>query len=93
MSDSGNWNPFTDSLPRSASDPQAARQLEDKRQLARVTFSTPAGRRFLELLRQEEDRPSYQPGDTFDAVAFREGRKSVLRDIDTLLTAPEQEPA
>lgn len=48
-------------------------------------FSTPAGRAWLAMAQaREHARPSYQPGDEFDHVAFREGRKAMLAEIGRL---------
>jgi hypothetical protein len=61
---------------------------------AQAALNTPQARAFLEeLQRREEARPSYEPGLPFDTVAWREGRKALLRQIVTALnTALPEHP-
>lgn len=58
---------------------RAARAEQD--QLLIAALGHQAGRRWLErMLEEEARRPSYVPGDSFDATAWREGRKAILRE-------------
>lgn len=46
------------------------------------TFNSSAGKMFLEYLMDEHfNRRVYQPGITFDAVAYLEGKRHVVDDI------------
>jgi hypothetical protein len=50
--------------------------------LVAAVFAGPAGQAFLRVaVARAEAAPSYQPGDTFDQVAWREGRKAALRQL------------
>lgn len=51
----------------------------------RAAFSTEDGLWVLADMMKSADRPSYEPGRTFDQVAFNEGSKAVLRRIRDLL--------
>lgn len=46
-----------------------------------AAFNTAAGRAVLKYLHESLDGPSYRYGDDPLAVVYREGRRSVLRDI------------
>lgn len=64
-----------------------ARQRERRASLL-AALAPPAGQRWLELrLAEELAQPSFLPGDDPATVAWREGRKAMLRDIQQELKA------
>ena len=76
------------SQPYSPFDPAPAQAIvEDARQRERralllAALGHPGGTRWLELrLAEENGRPSFMPGDEPADVAWREGRKAMLRDL------------
>lgn len=93
----GTFNPFDPDPPqpeRKAADLHRVRQ--DRVRETQQVLGTPAGRAWLTRRQQaEQATPSYQPGDRSDVVAWREGRKAMLRELqqelDTTLT--EKPPA
>lgn len=63
-------------------------QREADRALLLAALGAPAGQRWLAMrLAAELGRPSYQPGDDPALVAWREGRKAMLSDIQRELMA------
>ena len=79
------WDPF-----QQPAAPAAVRQRHEAQtelaRLARATFHTVPGAAFLARLRAEVmEPPSYNPGEPFDMVAWREGQKALLRRIESLL--------
>ena len=61
---------------------QGAPERQAQRDALVAALAHPAGRAWLDaMLAAEYARPSYVPGDTFDAAAWREGRKALLREI------------
>jgi hypothetical protein len=89
------FNPLSNAAPPAA-DPDAERRAQAVSTGAtRAALGHPAGRAWLQArLLQEEARPSYLPGRCFDEVAWREGRKALLREIARELfpeTAPNPE--
>lgn len=57
-------------------------EIEARRALIRAVFGTEAGRRLLALWRARLALPTYAPGMSLDEVAFREGQKQVVREIE-----------
>ncbi|MBR0651349.1 hypothetical protein GXW78_16875 [Roseomonas terrae] len=86
------FNVFDPSAPGGAEQAQRAQQARQQRHAAvHAALSHPAGRAWLNaMLAEAYARPSYAPGDTFDAVAYREGRTAVLREIAQDLHAADQ---
>jgi hypothetical protein len=94
---SQSWDPFMPppELAAQALAANRARQQkhDDARALTRATFASGPGAAWLAMMLAEEGaRASYKPGDSFDQVAWREGRKSWLRDIQAILTSEEPTP-
>lgn len=94
---SESWDPFMlPDDPRLKPLQDAARRHQAETQgnaltLTRTVFGTQAGQAWLAMMAQHElARPSYRPGDAFDHVAYREGRKALLREIAATLTAQDQ---
>lgn len=69
-------------------------RAENDARLARYTATRaalghPAGRAWLQArLAEELARPSYEPGLPADQVAFREGRKDLLRELEREISTP-----
>lgn len=62
------------------------------RDMTLALLSTPTGRAWLAAAQaREQARPSYQPGDAFDQVAWREGRKAMLVEL-ARLSDPTRQP-
>jgi hypothetical protein len=82
MAMSRDWSPFSSRGPDAPADaaPDAA---EDRRiSGARAAFATPAAKAWLRARYLEEvTRPSFSPGMDFETVAWREGRKAILREL------------
>lgn len=81
----GSWDPFM-LPPELQTLALQQRQAEEQEReahaaLVRATFATPAGRQLLARWREELQAPSYAPGDSFDQVAHREGRKEFIRQL------------
>lgn len=80
------FNPFDPAAPATLAEQRAQeateRQAEARRAATVAALGHPAGRAWLaDRLAEETARPSYSPGATFDLVAYREGRKAILRDL------------
>jgi len=66
---------------REISDAQQ-RQRQARQHALVAALGHPAGRAWLDaMLAEEYRRPSYMIGDSFDAVAYRQGRVAVLREL------------
>jgi hypothetical protein len=77
----GGWDVFAAPKPAVA---DARRQAEvlHRQSATRAALGHHAGQAWLlARLREEEMRPSYVPGQSFDHVAWHEGRKHMLREI------------
>lgn len=90
---SGNWDPFqppAELAKLAIQQHQAATQRHEAEQaLTRAVFGSPHGAAWLaQRLAQDQAQPSYRPGDSFDQVAWHEGRKAVIRDIEAMLKLP-----
>jgi hypothetical protein len=83
---------------QSVSQPGTERRLSDILADTRATFHSDHGKRELALLRESVryDEPSFvfTPGCVADPLlaAFRDGRKSVIREIILRLETPEDSP-
>lgn len=80
----GDWDPFGPRRAEAARRQQAELAEQRRARLAdtAAVFGTPHGRAWLERRAQAElAAPSYQPGDTFELVSWREGRKALLREL------------
>lgn len=79
------WDPFQqpeelEATARLALEQQQQEQ-DELRYLQRATFNTPAGQALIRAWQRELQAPAYRPGDTLDAVALREGRRDLMREI------------
>lgn len=67
---------------------QREREIEEHMALIRAVFSPPAGQALLAAWRRRAAaRPSYRLGETLEVVAWREGQKEFLREIDAAFAA------
>ena len=86
------WNVFHPPPTPSTSSVPTPRDLarNDARTLTRAVFGAGPGAAWLAMMQADAAaQPSYQPGDTFDQVAWREGRKALLRDIQLIVQSQE----
>jgi hypothetical protein len=65
------------------------REIDEHMALIRATFATPAGQALLAVWRRRAERPSYRLGETLEVVAWREGQKEFLREIDAAFAAAQ----
>lgn len=61
--------------------------------LVAAVFNTPQGQELLAWLKKRiVDPPSYREGDSFDRVAFREGQKDVIRQLEANIELARKGP-
>lgn len=83
----GEWDPFAPAVQTGIAEQMRRKAEEDRRArlaLVAAIFAPPHARAWLEQ-RLAAEPPSYQPGDAFDLVAWREGRKALLRELQAEL--------
>lgn len=89
----GSWDPFMPPPELQAGAIEQRKREEEERDahaaLVRATFATPAGRQLLAAWAKELQAPSYAPGDSFDQVAHREGRRDFIRQALRLAQGKE----
>lgn len=79
---------MTGGTPQLSAVAQRRQEIEEHMALIRAVFSSPAGQALLAAWRRRaHDRPSYRLGETLEVVAWREGQKEFLREIDAAFAA------
>lgn len=64
------------------------REIDEHMALIRSVFATAAGQALLAAWRRRAElRPSWRLGETLEVVAWREGQKEFLREIDAAFAA------
>lgn len=83
----GQWDPFAPATQEGIAQQLREKAAEDRRHrhmLVALLFNNEIGRKWL-ADRLAAEPPSYAPGDGFDLVAWREGRKALLRELQAEL--------
>ena len=79
---------------RAAFAAERQREIEEHMALIRATFGTPSGQALLVAWqRRAAARPSYRLGETLEVVAWREGQKEFLREIEAAFAAANTDEA